>query len=91
MVNKILEKLGGRDKFLFFLAFTIVVGFFLLSAATMIYTIPATQEKGMFMILGAWISAFSTVMSYFFGSSRGSQQKDQTLSGMVNKNKDVEK
>jgi hypothetical protein len=51
-----------------------------------IYLIYSGKYPDAFMlIIGALIGAFSTVVGYFFGSSKGSSSKDETISDFVNK------
>jgi len=54
----------------------IVLGFF----ATLIYLIyVGTFESTIQLVIGALISAFSGVVGYFYGSSKGSADKTELL------------
>ena len=58
----------------------VALGFFgaLWVVATM--TIPDANRDAFTMILGALVGSFTTVIGYAFGSSVGSQRKDEMLS-----------
>jgi hypothetical protein len=42
-------------------------------------TIPADNMNILLLIIGALISSFTTVVQYYFGSSKGSADKDKIL------------
>lgn len=69
--TKITEKTGRRDYALIVLAAVIVIGFF----GGLISLVYVTLDKGsgtyelLYMMFGALISKFGTVVDYFFGSS----------------------
>lgn len=66
---------GRRDYNLYILAWTIVVGFFGLCWALMVYPLPEGQNEAVFLLFGGLISGFTGVVQYFFGSSKGSYDK----------------
>jgi len=70
---------GKIDLNLYVLSWVIVLGFFGLTGMLMKIPLPAGQNEVVFMLFGGLVSAFSTVIGYFFGSSRGSQLKTQAL------------
>jgi hypothetical protein len=73
-----------KDIFMYVLGALIVIGFFV----TLIFLIKAgTFENTLNLVVGALIGAFATVVSYFYGSSKSSQNKDETISNVLNKNK----
>lgn len=43
------------------------------------HTIPAGNKDVLLVVVGVLASAFTAVVSYFFGSSKGSQAKDEML------------
>lgn len=43
------------------------------------HTIPAENKDVLLVVVGVLASAFTAVVSYFFGSSKGSQAKDEML------------
>ena len=65
-----------RNIFMYILGALIVIGFF----ATTIYLIASkANTDALMLILGALIGAFSTVVGYFYGSSKGSADKTELL------------
>ena len=60
----------------------IVLGFFAL-LFTLTYTdVPKENKDLVNMLIGALLTAFATVIAYYFGSSSGSAKKDDTISKM---------
>ncbi len=71
----IVEKLGKRDWNLTALSFTIVVAFFGTIVLIIAKGVPEQSENIVYLLLGGLVSAFSTVIAYYFGSSKGSSDK----------------
>jgi hypothetical protein len=71
---------GRRDYNLYILAWTIVVGFFVLCAALMKIVLPPGQNDVIFMLFGSLSTSFGAVIQYFFGSSHGSAEKTKLMS-----------
>ena len=81
---------GGKDINLYILAYIVIASFFGL-AGMLLYGVVfpdssvkiATEEIGnnplVMLIIGALISGFTQVLSYFFGSSKGSSDKNKYL------------
>jgi hypothetical protein len=81
------EKVTGKgDTNLYVLAWTIVIGTFSLTAFLLYMSyagVPMTDSTGaLFMVLGGMIAAFTGVVQYFFGSSRGSREKTELMGQM---------
>jgi len=74
----------NKDKHLYFLAWTIIVGFLSLCVILMFKNIPKESSNVLYILLGGLSAGFSQVLSYFFGSSKSSAEKNQLL---VNNNK----
>jgi hypothetical protein len=75
----IVKATGKLDYNLYILAWVIVLGFFGLTGMLMNITLPTGQNEVVFMLFGGLVSAFSTVIGYFFGSSRGSALKSEII------------
>lgn len=76
---EIVKATGKKDWYLYALASVVVVGFFSVTVAMMTMVIPASSQSIAYMLLGGLMSGFSMVLSYFFGSSLGSAQKNALL------------
>jgi hypothetical protein len=70
---------GKRDSALYILAGVVVTGFFVLCAVLMYVPIPDGQGSAVLLLFGGLVSGFSTVLAYFFGSSKGSADKNIML------------
>lgn len=57
----------------------VVVGFFTLITLMAFKELPVSNHDALMMLLGALSAAFTAVMAFYFGSSSGSQAKDQTI------------
>jgi len=57
----------------------IVVGFFTLLILLICKTIPEGNSEMLHMVVGALIGSFVTVVGFYYGSSRSSQDKDEKL------------
>ena len=65
-----------KDFFFYGLGALIVIGFF----ATLIYLIYSGKyPESVNLVIGALLGAFGTVVGYFYGSSKGSSDKDALL------------
>jgi hypothetical protein len=68
-----------KDIFFYALGALIVIGFFVVLVVLM-YT--SKSPESINMTLGALLAAFGTVVGYFYGSSKGSADKND----LINKN-----
>lgn len=65
-----------KDIFMYALGAIVVIGFFV----TLAYLIKqGTYESTINLAIGALIGAFGTIVGYFFGSSKGSADKNEML------------
>lgn len=65
-----------KEIFMYSFAALVVMGFF----GVLIYMIKiGTYETSINLIVGALISAFTIIVGYFFGSSKGSADKNEML------------
>ena len=66
-----------KDLFMYVLGALVVIGFF----ATLWFLIKEnTYENTINLAIGALIGAFGTVVGYFYGSSKGSSEKNEIIS-----------
>lgn len=81
----IVSRLGKPDVNLYVLAWVIVVGFYSLTGMLIFTPLPKDSNGVIFTLFGGVVSAFSTVIAYFFGSSLGSFRKDAFFGNTNNK------
>jgi hypothetical protein len=77
------REIAVKDKIPAILAIVITSGFFGVLTFMLMHEIPANGHDAMLMILGALITAWTAVVSYYFGSSAGSAAKDKTISDIA--------
>ena len=58
------------------LAGIVVLGFFTILILMMMGKLTATDQQALLILLGSLSAGFGAVLNFFFGSSRGSQNKD---------------
>lgn len=68
-----------KDIFQYSLGGVIVVGFFLLLIVLANKGIPDQNKDLLNLVVGALIGSFATVVGYFYGSSKGSAEKNELL------------
>ena len=68
-----------KDWAMFVLAALIIIGFFGVLIMLVFHEIPDKNKDALNLILGALIASFSALVSYFFGSSKGSSDKNELL------------
>lgn len=78
---EVVKATGKKDINLYVLAWTVVASFFLIVALLLYKAIPVGQDNIVYMLLGTLGTGFITVLSYFFGSSKGSADKTTLLAG----------
>ncbi len=69
------------SKWQYILALLVTVGFFGIMALILFTDIQISEqfEKPLNLLIGALISQFTTIISYFYGSSKGSADKTALL------------
>jgi hypothetical protein len=72
---------GKRDYNLYVLAWMVVGLFFTLVGMLMFIILPEANVGPVNQLFGAMATGFGMVLSYFFGSSKGSAQKTELLAG----------
>ena len=85
---KIVQATGKRDWNQELLGWIITAGFFLVLGVRMFITIPPDQLENVGMLIGALIVAFTTVVTYKYGSSKGSADKTAQINSMLEKKSD---
>mgnify|MGYP001608593058 CR=1 FL=1 len=84
----IVKTTGKKDINQYVLAWTIIVGFFLLCIFLLFRQIPQGQSDVIYLLFGGLESSFATVIGYFFGSSKCSAEKTALLAiGKVDEKK----
>lgn len=68
-----------KELFMYILAIIIVVGIFVLLGILIVREVPVANKDLLNIVVGAFISAFTLVIGYFFGSSKGSADKTELL------------
>ncbi len=79
----IVKATGKKDVNLYVLAWSIVMSFFALCGMLMFVSIPAGQNSVVMMLFGGLGAGFTSIIGYFFGSSKGSSEKNQLLHDSV--------
>lgn len=79
----IVQATGKRDVSQEVLGWVITAGFFVILAVRLFVEIPASQLENIGMLIGALISAFTTVVQYRYGSSKGSSEKTAQIAAMT--------
>lgn len=70
---------GKRDWLMMALAITVVVGFFTLVFVALADPTKMSDNGPINLLFGAMVSGFTMVLSYFFGSSKGSSDKNTIM------------
>jgi hypothetical protein len=70
---------NARGVFLFSLGTAIIVGTFYILYRLTVQEIPLGNQRVIDMLIGAVLGSYVTVISYFFGSSQGSVNKQEQL------------
>lgn len=65
------------------LAYAITLGFFSVLAALMLGTVPAGTKEVLYIMLGTLGTAWTGVISYYFGSTSGSAEKSKLLAQSI--------
>lgn len=64
---------------MYLLGALVAIGFFTLLGLLIFQAIPESNNELLYLAVGALIAAFTTVVSYFYGSSAGSAQKTEAM------------
>ena len=74
-----MKNINWKESYMYILGSLIVIGFFGLLYLLIRFSIPAENINMLNIVVGALIGSFTTVVGYFFGSSKGSAEKTQLL------------
>lgn len=74
-----------KEYYMYVLGGLITLGIFSIIAFLVFKPIPEANNELLYMLLGILAAKFSDVVSYFFGSSKGSADKTELLKNPVNK------
>ena len=77
----IVKATGEKDHFLYALAVVIVAGFFVLCALLMWRPLPEGSSQAVYLLFGGLVGGFSTILQYFFGSSKENAKTTNLLLG----------
>lgn len=69
----------NKDYFMYGLGALIVIGFFVILGLLILIEMPASNEKMLYMVIGVLMAKFGEVVSYFYGSSKGSADKNDII------------
>ena len=69
----------AKDIFQYTLGAIIVLGFFALIIILAYISVPDQNKDLLNLVVGALIGSFATVVGYFYGSSKGSAEKNEML------------
>lgn len=69
----------SKELYMYILGGLIVIAFFIIIYVLITKEIPALNEQLLLILLGVLAAKFSDVVSYFFGSSKGSADKSEYL------------
>ena len=73
----------NKEIFQYVLGGLIVAGFFALLILLVLSAVPTENKDLLNLVVGTLIGSFSSIVSYFFGSSLGSSKKDQLLNEKI--------
>lgn len=68
-----------RDYALYILAGVVTIGFFAVVGILMKFDLPASSKDACYLLLGSLAAGFGQMLQYFFGSSKGSADKNDML------------
>jgi dolichol kinase len=74
-----MKNINWKESYMYILGSLIVIGFFGLLYLLIRFSIPTENINMLNIVVGALIGSFTTVVGYFFGSSKGSSEKTQLL------------
>jgi hypothetical protein len=76
----------SKEIYMYILGALVAIGFFVVLGLFIFKEIPDKNSTAMNILLGVLASGLTTVLSYFFGSSKGSADKTEIMSKQNNGN-----
>ena len=77
------EKATGKsDINLYVLAWVVVLGFYVLLGTLLFVALPQNSNNIVYLLFGTLSTGFGMVLQYFFGSSKGSNEKTKLLASV---------
>ena len=73
-----------EQAFMYILAISIAAGLFILIGLLIYRSIPPENKDLLNIVIGAFLAAFSSIITYFFGSSKGSSEKTEHIMKLTN-------
>jgi len=70
---------GSKDVHLYIFSYIVSIGFFGIMVYLMTKPLPEGSSEAVLMLFGGLIGAFTSIISYFFGSSKSSAEKTNLL------------
>lgn len=67
------------ELYMYILGALVVFCFFAILVFLVVFEIPNANEKILYLVIGALIGSFNQVVSYFYGSSKGSKDKTDII------------
>lgn len=72
---------------IFILAGSLIAGIFIMLGVLIFKEIPEANKELIYVVVGALVATLSSIISYFFGSSKGSTEKNEVIKEKLLENK----
>jgi hypothetical protein len=70
-------------RFVYFLAIFVIVAAFSMMALILLNQLPEGSKEFAYLIMGNLTGALTTILAFFFGSTRGSEVKNETIKNLT--------
>lgn len=70
---------NAKEGYMYALGAVLVISFFIILAFLIFREIPESNNEVLYLAIGALIGFVGSVVSYFFGSSKGSSDKNELI------------